>query len=421
MNKIKNMQQSRLVKVLSSYLAFVFIVLQVVDIISEPFSFSENLIVYLVYVFTIILVLVIVFTIRYDRKEIDSKSSKKSFTGNKVIPISLSLILLLIILNVYQFVSSKEDNIPKKEVNFGKIAINSKPEGANVTFAKIDTLGNLISNYKQLGIAPLNKKIETGDYILKIDKNGFASLNYNIKIIDNIVKKIKSFLVEEEPFGNMVFIPSGRSIIDTTVIIQDFYIDKMEVSNENYLKFIINGGYENEDLWPNKMNIKGESLNKDIALNFFVDKSGNPGPREWSGSMYPSGEALKPVTGITWYEANAYSKFVGKRLPSFEEWWRAALGNPNLYSQQKLIRQINFGRLESGELNNVGGNIAAISEFGAFDMAGNIREWTNTYINKKIIYVGGSWKDPEYIFDPNWRDSYPPFLSDNVIGFRCAY
>ena len=54
-------------------------------------------------------------------------------------------------------------------------------------------------------------------------------------------------------------------------------------------------------------------------------------------------------------------------------------------------------------------------------MAGNVREWTSTYIDNKIIYVGGSWKDPEYIFDPNWRDSYPPFLSDDVIGFRCAY
>ena len=54
--KIEDLKQSRLVKYSSSYLAFVFIVLQVVDIISEPFSFSENLIVYLVYVFVFIFV-----------------------------------------------------------------------------------------------------------------------------------------------------------------------------------------------------------------------------------------------------------------------------------------------------------------------------------------------------------------------------
>ena len=108
MNKIKNMQQSRLVKVLSSYLAFVFIILQVVDIISEPFSFSENLIVYLVYFFGFIFVLVVVFTIRLDRKEIKLGSKNRTFTGNKVLPISLSVIALLFILNIYQLISPDE-------------------------------------------------------------------------------------------------------------------------------------------------------------------------------------------------------------------------------------------------------------------------------------------------------------------------
>ena len=64
----KDLQQSRLVKYLSSYLAFVFIVLQVVDIISEPFSFSENLIVYLVYFFAFILVFVVLAAIKSDKK-----------------------------------------------------------------------------------------------------------------------------------------------------------------------------------------------------------------------------------------------------------------------------------------------------------------------------------------------------------------
>ena len=66
--KIEDLKQSRLVKYLSSYLAFVFIVLQVVDIISEPFSFSENLIVYLVYVFAFIFVCIVIIAIRSDKK-----------------------------------------------------------------------------------------------------------------------------------------------------------------------------------------------------------------------------------------------------------------------------------------------------------------------------------------------------------------
>lgn len=422
MKNIKNIQKSRLVKALSSYLAFVFVVLQVVDIISEPFSFSENLIVYLVYFFGLMLLLVIFIAIRLDSKTIDLKSSEKSFAGNKIISISLSVIFALIILNVYQYINAKETNFSKKNLNYGEIIINSKPDEASVKFAKVDSSGNIIFNYKNLGITPLTKTLETGNYLLKIEKNKLNSLLYNIEVISNNVTEIDAFLIKEKDFRNMVFIPSGESIFDTTIIINKFYIDKMEVSNENFLNFIINRGYEKEIFWPEEMNIKGEILNKDKALEHFVDKSGNHGPREWSGSMYPTGEGQKPVTGITWYEANAYAKFVGKRLPSFEEWWRAALGNPNIYLQEKLIRQMNFGQLESGKINKVMDNIAGLSEFGALNMAGNVREWTNTFIdNNKVIYVGGSWKDPEYIFDPNWRDSYPPYLSDNVIGFRCAY
>jgi len=421
---INNLQQSRLVKYLSSYLAFVFIVLQVVDIISEPFAFSENLIVYLVYFFAFILVFVVLAAIKSDKKTNRLEDSKKSVNGNKVIYISLSIILVLIILNVYQFINIRGQNIPEKVVNFGELSIQSEPKGASVKFAKIDLSGKIISNFTKLGNTPLDKKFfETGDYLLKIEMRGWNPLVYNIEVETNILNDIKAFLfVEGQLTDNMAFVRSGLSMIDTNVIINDFYIDKNEVTNDDFLKFIINGGYQNKILWPEEMNIKGEKLKRDKALKILVDKTGNSGPRKWSRSMYASGEGQKPVSGITWYEANAYSKFVGKRLPSFEEWWRAALGDPDQDTKKKLIRQLNFGGLQSGKLNNVGNNIAAVSEFGVFDMAGNIREWTNTYFNKnKIIYVGGSWKDPEYIFDPNWRDSYPPWLSDDIIGFRCAY
>ena len=182
MNKIKNMQQSRLVKVLSSYLAFVFIIHQVVDIISEPFSFSENLIVYLVYFFGFIFVLVVVFTIRLDRKEIKLGSKNGTFTGNKVLPISLSVIALLFILNIYQFINSKEVSNTQKIVNFGKIIINSKPEGAIINLATIDESGEIISNYKKIGLTPLNQDIETGNYLLKVEKNKWYPLVYNIEI-----------------------------------------------------------------------------------------------------------------------------------------------------------------------------------------------------------------------------------------------
>ena len=59
--KLDNFQKSKVFKYLSTYFAFVFIVLQLVDILSEPFSLPKNLIVYLVYIFAAVLILLIIF------------------------------------------------------------------------------------------------------------------------------------------------------------------------------------------------------------------------------------------------------------------------------------------------------------------------------------------------------------------------
>ena len=74
-----------------------------------------------------------------------------------MIYISLSIILVLIILNVYQFINIRGQNIPEKVVNFGELSIKSEPKGASVKFAKIDLSGKIISNFTKLGKTPLDK------------------------------------------------------------------------------------------------------------------------------------------------------------------------------------------------------------------------------------------------------------------------
>ncbi len=55
----------------------------------------------------------------------------------------------------------------------------------------------------------------------------------------------------------------------------------------------------------------------------FTDLSGRPGPREWENGKFPAGKAEHPVVGVCWYEAVAYARWVGKRLPIAAEWQKA--------------------------------------------------------------------------------------------------
>ena len=56
----------------------------------------------------------------------------------------------------------------------------------------------------------------------------------------------------------------------------------------------------------------------------FRDRTGRPGPATWALGEYPDGRADYPVTGVSWYEADAYASFAGKSLPTLYHWKLAA-------------------------------------------------------------------------------------------------
>ncbi len=129
-----------------------------------------------------------------------------------------------------------------------------------------------------------------------------------------------------------------------SVSVAPFYMDVMEVTNEEYGKFVAATGYD-----P---------------------------PKNWTSGAYPIGEGGFPVTGVTWYDAAAYAAWAGKRLPTEEEWEFAARGGDGrLYpwGNEWNGLQANAGEGATG-LRNAGEG--GRSPFGMFDMSGNAWEWT---------------------------------------------
>ena len=142
-----------------------------------------------------------------------------------------------------------------------------------------------------------------------------------------------------------------------TVYVDAFYIDKYEVTNAQYKKFVDANPQWQKDNIPRYLH-NGEYL------------------RFWRGNTFYSSKEDHPVVYVSWYAAMAYAKWAGKRLPTEAEWEKAARGGVvgRKYPWGDLIdsTKANYGRAV-GKTMLVGTYPA--NDYGLYDMAGNVMEW----------------------------------------------
>ncbi len=190
-----------------------------------------------------------------------------------------------------------------------------------------------------------------------------------------------------------------------------YWIDKFEVTNAEFKRFVDQGGYENQKYWKHEFRKDGRVLAWGEMRKLLVDKTNRPGPSTWTNGEYPHGQDEHPVTGVSWFEAEAYAEFVGKSLPTIYHWTAAA--SPS--DSSSLIPASNFNGMGPSPV----GAYHGMSWCGAYDMAGNVKEWcVNEATSGKRYIMGGAWDDPIYMF--NDADARSPFERSPKFGFRCA-
>ena len=121
------------------------------------------------------------------------------------------------------------------------------------------------------------------------------------------------------------FIPAliGEGVTDYKL--SPYFIDKFEVTNKQFKQFIDDGGYENFQYWEGHgIHQRWEFLSWEEAKELMVDSTGVNGPLSWELGSYRNGEENLPVTGISWYEAQAYARYKGNILPPMYHWAKAA-------------------------------------------------------------------------------------------------
>ncbi|MEO5819882.1 MAG: protein kinase [Vicinamibacteraceae bacterium] len=259
-----------------------------------------------------------------------------------------------------------------------------------------------------VGRTPLaGVRLPRGQFRLRLSRPGFASLEVATAIPH---QRYRLDAVETVPRG-MVRVIGGpaSSSLGVSEALDDFWMDRLEVTNREFQVFVDQGGYRRPELWREPFMDGGRQLPWAVAIDRFRDRSGQPGPSTWTAGRYPDGQADFPVGGVSWHEASAYATFAGKSLPTMHHWYRAAA----LGRFADILGVSNF--------NGVGPTAVGLSNglgpFGTQDMAGNVKEWCSTAAgDSRGLLLGGAWNEPRYTFAH--LDAHSPFERAATFGLR---
>jgi serine/threonine-protein kinase len=195
-------------------------------------------------------------------------------------------------------------------------------------------------------------------------------------------------------------IKAGAPVHEMTV--GDFYLDKFEVTSEDYQRF--------------------------------VKETQREPPTDWPDGKLDPHKAKLPVVNVSWFDAKAYADWAGKRLPAEQEWEYAARGSEDrLYpwGDEWSKDCSNSSEDHFGQPVAVGSYKRGVSWCGVYDLAGNVAEWVyddfKPYPGSQTepqpgfkVFRGGSFMSPKNYLVATYRWWDDAGQKWPYLGFRCA-
>jgi iron(II)-dependent oxidoreductase len=258
--------------------------------------------------------------------------------------------------------------------------------------------------------------------------------------------------------GSMVRFPGGRVTLGTDdrsvaydnerpaheMELEPFWIDVHPVTNGEYLEFVEADGYEREDHWSETGWVW--RTEEGLRAPKYWRRTGDGWRERFMDRVVPL-EPRYPVCHVSYWEAEAYARWAGKRLPTEPEWeaasaWDPAAGRARLHPWGEAPPSALHANLDAllFETTAVGSYPAGISPLGCWDMLGNVWEWTSTDFHGYPGYEtfpypeyseaffgsdfkvlrGGSWATRFGAIRSTFRNWDYPIRRQIFSGVRCA-
>ena len=251
--------------------------------------------------------------------------------------------------------------------------------------------------------------------------------------------------------GEWVLVPAGRFVMGTDPeeepgqkphespriqpSLSPFEVTRTPVTVAHYARFVDGGGYADRTFWSDDGWTwrEGEGI---VCPRFWSAEE----RAEWAPYLTPS----RPVVGVSWYEADAYARWAGARLPTEAEWERTARGTVgSVYPWGDVWENDRAGWRDHGPRKTlpVGAFPRGESGCGALDMVGCVWQWCSDWYAPdayasadardpsgpdapapppRRVVRGGAWNTLRFSLRCANRNAYPPSARFSNLGFRCV-
>lgn len=242
--------------------------------------------------------------------------------------------------------------------------------------------------------------------------------------------------------ADMAFVPAGSVHIQNVIAdgqasdgsgfdasVEPFFIDRYAVTNAQYRRFVDAEAYREPSYWP---------LEIQPYVFRFVDTTEKPGPATWVDGNYDPNLRDHPVVGISWHEANAYSNWIGKRLPTSPQWQHScSWWDPNA----RYTWGSSFEHNRANTYSAMRGGTASVKDYesaatpnGIVQLIGNVWEWVDAYLSE--VELDGHMAEMEQPLGEVRGGAYDTYLNSQAtsrfrsgrdilsrsknVGFRCV-